>query len=381
MVAKPRRHKRGANAKVTMSESKGNPQPVKEKPTPEVVEDSSTQALSEALRSSFAVIKYVMILLVLVFLFSGWFQVGTQERAMVLRLGKPAGGADAKLLGPGLHWAFPYPVDEVVKIPMGQAQTVSSSVGWYATTVVAEAGNAEPPPPPTLNPAAEGYVLTGDANIIHVRGTLVYRLTEPAIRYAFDFVNASNVVQNIFDNAINYAAANYAVDNALTRDIAGFREKVRMRIEQLAASYNLGITVDQVSLQTIPPRQLTGAFAAVLDAEVRSSKLRNDALSYENQTVSRANSQAAVIKNEGEAYKKRLLETVAAEAKNFEDLLPSYLANPEVFVKQRQLQTLQRIYASAQKKWLSGSAGQIRLQLNNEQKPFKAPTPVADDHH
>src|SRR5262245_17022103 len=111
-----------------MSESKGNPQPAKEKPTPEVVEDSSTQALSEALRSSFAVIKYVMIILVLVFLFSGWFQVGTQERAIVLRLGKPAGGADAKLLGPGLHWAFPYPIDEVVKIPMGQAQTVSSSI-------------------------------------------------------------------------------------------------------------------------------------------------------------------------------------------------------------------------------------------------------------
>lgn len=80
-------------------------------------------------------------------------------------------------------------------------------------------------------------------------------------------------------------------------------------------------------------------------------------------------------------YKKRLLETVAAEAKNFEDLLPSYLANPEVFVKQRQLQTLQRIYASAKEKWLSGNAGQIRLQLNREQKPFTAPTPVTEDKH
>src|SRR5204863_7254480 len=128
---------------------------------------------------------------------------------------------------------------------------VSSTIGWYATTGSSETANNEPPSTMSLNPALDGYLLTGDGNIIHVRGTMDYRITEPAIRYLFDFVSASNVVQNIFNDALNFAAANYPVDDVLTRDIAGFREKVRARVEQLASQYKLGITIDQVSLQAI----------------------------------------------------------------------------------------------------------------------------------
>ena len=47
--------------------------------------DAGSQALAEALRGSFAIIKVVMVLLVLLFLASGFFTVGPQERAILLR--------------------------------------------------------------------------------------------------------------------------------------------------------------------------------------------------------------------------------------------------------------------------------------------------------
>src|SRR3954454_5548206 len=111
-------------------------------PAPELPEDSGSQALSEALRSSFRIVQVVMGLLVVVFLCSGIFQVGPQEKAVVLRFGKPLGEGTNALLSAGLHWSFPAPIDEVVKIPITQQQIVKSTVGWYFTTPEMEvAGN------------------------------------------------------------------------------------------------------------------------------------------------------------------------------------------------------------------------------------------------
>ena len=80
--------------------------------------DAGSQALSEALRSSFAIVKFVMVALVIVFLGSGFFQVGPQEQAIILRFGKPVGEGRDALLGPGLHWSFPYPIDKYEKVPI-----------------------------------------------------------------------------------------------------------------------------------------------------------------------------------------------------------------------------------------------------------------------
>ena len=358
---------------------------VKRAASPEVSDDATSQALADALKSSFAIIKILMGILVVVFLFSGFFQVGTQEKALILRFGKPVGGDEAKLLGPGPHWAFPYPIDEVVKIPIGQIQTVNSTVGWYNTSAAKEAAGNEPPPRASLDPALDGYVITSDGNIVHVRGTLLYRITEPGVRYVFDFESASNLVQNIFNNAIIYAAANYTVDDAWTRDIAGFREKVRSRVEDLAAQYRIGITVDQINLQTIPPRQLKAAFDAVLDAVVRRTTTLNEARGYENQAISKAKAEAASRINIGETERNRMVEFVAAEAKRFNDALPAFKANPDLFVQRRQLDSLQKVLANASRKYLLPDRGgkpiDLRIELNAEQEKIKGLEPQAEDHH
>ena len=73
-------------------------------------------------------------MLVALFVFSGFFTVGPQEKAIILRFGKPVGEGEKALLGPGLHWTFPYPIDDYKKVPITEIQRVSSGVGWYATT-------------------------------------------------------------------------------------------------------------------------------------------------------------------------------------------------------------------------------------------------------
>src|SRR5882724_11901131 len=140
--------------------------------TPERPIDSGSQALSEALRSSFFVVKIVMVLLVGVFIFSGFFVVGPTERAIKLRLGKPMGEGEQALLGPGLYPWYPYPIGDFTKVSITGIQRVTSRSGWYAVTPEQELAGTEPPVGGTLNPAVDGYALTADGNVIHTRATL-----------------------------------------------------------------------------------------------------------------------------------------------------------------------------------------------------------------
>jgi membrane protease subunit HflK len=356
-----------------------HPEPEIRGPEAETPVDPGAHALSEALRSSFVIVKAVMVVLLVVFLGSGFFKVGPDERAIILRLGKPVGTGQAALLGPGLHWSWPYPVDEYRKISIAGIQKVSSAVGWYATTPEQELAGTEPMAGATLNPAVDGYALTADGNIVHTRATLTYRISDP-IQFVFGFVNASNAVQNALDNALHYATSRYLVDNILTRDVMGFNELVRRRTTELALQQNLGIVVEQCTVQSIPPRQLRDAFANVLKAEIARSKALNEARSHENQVTNKASADAQSRINLAESERVRLVADVKSRAEVFTSLLPKYNENPSLFVQQRLTESLGRVMTNVQDKIFlaegeNGRTKELRLLLNRELPKAKVEEP------
>ena len=337
---------------------------------PETPVDAGSQALAEALRSSFAIVKVVMVLLVLLLLASGFFTVGPQQRAILLRFGRPVGEGEKALLLPGLHWSLPPPIDERVMVSISGLQQVKSTVGWYPTTPEQELSGIEPPAGGPLNPVVDGYALTADANIIHTKATLTYRIQDP-IRYEFSFVSASNAVQNVLDNALLYAASRFRVDDVLTRDIAGFQDAVRRHATQSAELQDLGIIVEQCAVQSVPPRQLKDAFATVLKAEVTRSKVLNVARSSENQVTNKASADAASLINLAQSDRARLVGDVGAQAERFQEILPQYQDHPALFVQQRLADTLGRVLTNVQDKIFvaesaDGKPKELRLLLNRE---------------
>jgi membrane protease subunit HflK len=344
-------------------------------PPPETPVDAGSQALSEALRSSFVIVKFVMGILVLVFICSGFFIVGPQERAIILRLGKPVGAGEDALLRPGLHVSFPYPIDEYVKVSISGIQTVTSTIGWYSTTPEQELAGTEPPPGGTLNPAADGYAITADNNIVHLRATLNYRINDP-IQYVFSFANGSNAVQTALDNALLFAAAHYTVDDILTRDVLGFDETVRRRVTELVDKRKLGVVIEQCPVRRLPPRQVKDAFDNVLRAEVTRNKVLNDARIYENQVTNRASADAASRINMAESDRARLVNDVKSRAEQFEALLPQYRANPKLFVQQRLTETVGRVLTNVQDKiFIAEGPKEVRYQFNREPPKPKTEEP------
>jgi modulator of FtsH protease HflK len=345
---------------------------------PETPVDAGSQALSEALRSSFAIVKVVMVLLVLLFLASGFFTVGPQERAILLRFGRPVGEGEKALLMPGLHWSLPYPVDESIKVSISGLQQVTSMIGWYAVTPEQMLAGIEPPAYGTMNPIVDGYVLTADANIIHTKATLTYRIKDP-IRYVFGFVNASNAVQSALDHALLHAAADFKVDDILTRDIAGFQEEVRRRVTQRVEQEDLGILVEQCSAQSVRPRQLKDAFDKVTTAEQERGKLLNSARTYENQVTNKASADANTLISLAHSERVRYVSDMAAQADKFQKILPQYRDHPTLFVQQSLTETLGRVLTNVHDKIFladtpDGKPRELRLLLNREPQ-----NPVAEE--
>jgi modulator of FtsH protease HflK len=341
-----------------------------ENAAPVTADDAGSQALAEALRSSFAVVKIVMVIMVVLFFVRGFFTVGPSEKAVILRFGKPVGEGSKALLTSGLHWSLPYPIDEVVRIPISEIQKISSNNGWYLTTPEAELSGEEMPAGASLNPAIDGYAITADRNIIHTRATLYYHIDDP-IRFVFDFASASNTVQNALDNALLFTAAKFNVDDILTRDVDGFREAVLQRVSDLVDQAQLGIIIDQCDVQSIPPRQLQDVFSMVTSARENRNKALNEAYNYTNRVFNDSSAQATSITNVAVAERVHYVESITAEAKRFGDLLPQYRLNPDLFVQQTFVQAMTAALTNVQDKFMEPTAGggtkiENRLMLNRE---------------
>lgn len=347
---------------------------------PVTAEDAGSQALAEALGSSFAIVKVVMVLMVVAFFASGFFTVGPSEKAVILRFGKPVGEGSKALLTAGLHWSLPYPIDEVVRIPITEIQKVSSNNGWYLTTPEAELSEVEMPPGASLNPTVDGYAITADRNIIHTRATLYYHIEDP-IRFVFDFESASNTVQNALNNALLFTAARFNVDDILTRDVAGFHDAVLQRVSELTERAQLGIIIDQIEVKSIPPRQLKPIFDQVTTARENRNKALLDAHSYENQMLNQSGAQATSVTNAAAAERSRYVDSITAEAKRFSDLLPQYQSNPSLFEQMTFVQAMSQVFTNVQDKIYlpqraDGKPRELRLMLNREPpqpKPAAAP--------
>jgi modulator of FtsH protease HflK len=352
---------------------------------PAHVEDAGTQALADALRSSFFLVKVFMIGLVAAFLISGVFTVHPNQVAVTLRFGKPVGMTlEQQLKQPGLHWKFPYPIDEIVRIPVGESRTLTSSVGWYYVSPAEEAAGLEPQRLPYLRPGVDGYVLTGDGNIVHVHTTISYRISDP-IQFAFGFQNATNLLQHILDNAIIHTAAHFDADATLYRDKLAFQEQIFLRAAAMVDQFQLGVTIDPREVRTRPPLAVEEAFDNVLRAQQEGDILVQQAQSHARGATNRALAEASSIVRDGVTRSNFLIQTMSAETNRFLGLRPSYESDRRLFEQRLLAETTGRVLTNAQLKTfipnrLHGKPWEVRILLNKEPEVPQRIDPTATNN-
>ncbi|MBL6763359.1 MAG: hypothetical protein ISQ14_00270 [Verrucomicrobiae bacterium] len=340
----------------------------------ELHEDTGSLALSEALKSVFGVLKLIMLAVIVFFVFSGVFTVEPNEVAVLLRFGKPVGVGESRILKPGLHFSFPYPVDEVVRIPVGKSHTVKSDIGWYYESPEDIASGNLPNPGNGLSPERDGYLLTADGNVIHARATLKYRVIDP-VRHVFYYANATDVLRNILNHALLRAAAEFTAEAALYKDKIAFRESVIGHINSAMALLPMGVRLEPIDVQTSPPLKVKDSFDQVISAEQMRSEQILKAQAGARESIQLASGEAKSVIASGMIRSNQLVTSIEAEARSFEAQLPYFRKDPDLFVRRVAADSLRIVLTNANDKFFvptraDGTSRELRIQLSRE--PMKA---------
>lgn len=291
--------------------------------------DASGRSLSDALRLSFGILKVIMIVLIVAFFASGFKTVGPNEQALVLRFGKILGSgdeADPRVLGPGPHWILPYPIDEMVRIPVEEQINLSIPTFWHRETrddIIGQPARPRDMVPEVLNPMLDGYNLTrsydtptqlaqglspteteaSDYSIVHTRWQVVYQIgnieqfftqvyvedVRPGQVYLDVMKNwVTPLLQSVVEDAVVNAMAQYSIDQAL-QSTDTIRRHVRRLVQQKLDDIDSGIQVTSVQLvRALWPRQVNAAFEAFITASQESGRAISEARTYAENTLNEA---------------------------------------------------------------------------------------------
>jgi len=377
---------------------------VPDKKEPAVEElDAAGRSLSEALHISFIILKVIMIVLVVAFLASGFKTVESNEQALVLRFGKIRGVGEKRLLGPGLHWIFPYPIDEIIKIPVETQVNLPIDSFWYFQTkeeiLSGQARPARPDQP--LKPLRDGYCITrgesqdesiggfagSDYSIVHSKWQLTYQIDDPErffINIYIENVKPGDIyfnvitesieplLKNLFEDSVVTALVNYTIDEAISSQDR-IPKHVKRLLQEKLDKIESGIKVVSVQLTNSDcPRQVKKAFEASTTASQQSETEITNARTYAANTLNEAAgpvaeqlfaalhdksideqtrellwSQLAGTAREkiadARTYRTEVVERARANADYLHSILPEYRQRPKLVLQKIYLDALEQI--------------------------------------
>lgn len=348
------------------------------------------KALVKMLRVLFQGLRILIILTFLYMLFSGMFRVDDQNEAMLFRFGKlqrrvvdPERGESPVLTSGRWYWAWPSPIDWVKEIPAQKSVTVSTDMTFQPWVNPNFAGQTEANN--FLRPGADGYLLTGDTNILHAKLDVNYRVVNSE-KYYLNFYDDADgdksrgprgteaIIRNMLSNATIMEVGTWNVEDLLrtTRTlpdgkIENIKDKIQARLSRMLDEVGLGVQVQSVNLVDIrPSATVQDAFRRVNEASEMGRADTLNARSYAESVELQAKGTAYKILDEARSYRTRVVESVKADSSYFETVLAQYNENPETLLTTLYMDVLKQKLGTVQNKYVihrTGGEQELRLKI------------------
>lgn len=265
-------------------------------------------ALDQSVAIAFRFLYVAVGALALLWLGSGFQAVEPGSRAVVLRFGAVVRTTDA-----GLVWAWPRPIEEVVRLPGPERQLTQ------AVTALDVPGRAEGKARPgaELDLRENGYLITGDGGVVHLAGTVTYRVADP-VAYLASRERLAPAIERAFCAGAIRAGAGRTIDGVLAAgagasaagdlQAAERRERlagdVRTVMNQALARVAAGVEVVRVDLNAGLPDRAKPFFEQVVAAESEAAR-----------KVAESRTDAERYRQDGQQQRTRLIEQAQAAAR------------------------------------------------------------------
>lgn len=364
--------------------------------------DAASQSLADALRATFRILKAVMVLLVIAFLFSGLIRVDENEEAIILRFGRRTAG----VRHPGLSLAWPFPIDETIRLPVNELKTLRlEDIHWPSSART----------PRGLDPVKDGALLTGDRGLVHVKWTLTYK-----IKSIEDFVNTladsgvgqeeriESLLANLLKHAAVLEAAGMTAIDIYPRNPEALAKGVRRRLTASLEAIESGLEIVALDIhESAVPGPARQAFLDVTkqqstrqklirDAQRKASDTLNGAAGAAHVTLLAALDRRDVARTRGDdaaltaaweeidqliehsvsgeagamiavanAFYAQTVHAIQADVHEYEILLPEYRRSPRLLITRLWQETKGRVLAGpgVEKRFLPPGKKEVRITI------------------
>ncbi|WOI52280.1 FtsH protease activity modulator HflK [Parvularcula sp. LCG005] len=282
---------------------------------------------SEFKMPSGPILGLIGIVVVVLYLASGIYQVSPGARGIVTTF-----GAYSSLTGPGLKWHAPWPIQDVVVVPVDQDQTVTIGRGAGGKT----------------------SMLTSDLNIVDVEMTVNYKVKNDAViqdgelpnaaKFVFNVEGPENLVRSATESALRQVVGESEFGPIISANRSSVNEKTEEILQEILDSYDSGIEIIRVNFgQADPPPKVIPAQSDVIDARSEAERVVNESTQYANSIVPRARGEARQTELTAQGYGQRVVREARGAASRFKDVYEQYLQAPEVTRRRMYLESMEEV--------------------------------------
>ncbi len=281
--------------------------------------DSSTERRAPGSISPRAIGLILIAVLAVIVVLSSFYVVDARERGIVLRFGRYVGRPSL----PGLHLKLPFGVDRVFNVQTEVLHKLEFGFRTEEPGVRTVFSTQEFP--------EESVMLTGDLNIVDVKWSIQYRIIEPD-KWLFNIVDGETTIKDVSRSVFNRLVGDRAILDVIGDERQTIQSLAQEEMNALFTSYDIGVRVDAVQLQSVvPPRgAVRNAFEDVNKAIQDRNRLINEGKEAYNQTIPRARGDADRLIAESEGYQAERLNRAQGDVARYLQLYEEYRKSPDV---------------------------------------------------
>lgn len=304
---------------------------------------------------------------------SGVHTIGPAEIGIVERFGRRLVPYEE----PGLHYRFPWPVDQLTRIQAKQVRIVEigfrsaaakadSEPAAYEWNVQHRAGRFQSRP-------EESLMLAGDQNMMEVNAAVHYRLSRPD-EFLLRQLDGEGTVRTAAEGALTSIVTSTSLDDILTTGRKHVEARVKNELQARLDRYGAGVEILHVQLLDVHPSlEVVDAFRDVSGAYEEKNRMINEAEAYRNQQIalSRGNAKALIAGAEGYSLDKK--NRSAGDANRFLIRESGYAASPDLTGTRLYLETMEQILPGKRKMIVDATKARRHLILLEDGVEIGAP--------
>src|ERR1051325_5303229 len=298
------------------------------------------------------------VLIVLVWLASGFYIVVEGQRGVVLTFGRYS-----QETNPALRWRLPWPIQSHEIVNLAQVRTLEVGYRNNVRTKVLK----------------ESLMLTDDENIVDLQFAVQY-LVKDARDFPFNVRRPDESAMQIAETAMREVIGKSSMDQILYETQVDVANRARDLMQQIHDRYGTGIQVSTVTIQNAqPPEQVQAAFDDAVKAGQDRERQKNEGQAYVNDGIPRARGTASRLQQEADGYRQRATASAEGGASRCRQVLVESAKSPASTRERIHIETMQQVLSSTSKVMMDYRGGGNLLSLPLDRLLQSAAAPSGGD--